>query len=443
MDKVQELRTTSDRYVPTDDDYLSEDERKQLTPQLIKERLYALKPFIATHALETEKKRRPVDAVWKAIRKTGFFYLVQAKRYGGLEATFDEMMDCVLPICEADPATGWLAAFSVMNPRSAAGYPLHAQDQIFAGNRYMVMLSVLQPIGKAVKVEGGYRVSGRWAWATTVQVADWASVVAELETPEGPKVNSFLMPAADLTILDTWNAHGLIATGTHHVMADNVFVPEDRMTHAHVGDPSWHDNVKKHYDYEQYLGPISPSLSLTVAIPVVGAARGAIEAARSRIMHHVKRGMVVQEKEKLTAQVRIAHAEAVVRAAELLIRDAAKDIYATVGKTADEQFPVFHRSRARLAQSSQLCREAMMILVQTDGTSMHYFESPLGRAFRDIFVGGSHMTVDFDTCMEAHGRLLLGLQPKARMSIEDREKARDEIAATSGDPFGIYGLVKK
>lgn len=432
-----DLEFVTDIYTPTPDDFLTEEERKALTPQIIIERIKALKPMIAAHAREAELKGRPVDKVWKAIRKTGFFYLVQARRYGGLEASFDEMFDAVIPIAEADPATGWLAAFTVMNPRSAAGYPLATQDILFKDNRYMVMTSVIQPIGKAVRVEGGYRVSGRWAWATTVQVTDWVSAVATVTEPDGSvKDWSFLIPRDQIRIVRTWNAHGLVATGTHHILAEDVFVPETCATPSNVVDPGWHANAKKNYDYPLYLGPIGPSLTLTIAVPVVGAARGAIEAATHRLKHHQKRGSPVVEASKQAPQLRLAHAEAVVHAAELLVRDAAKLIYSMVGLSPEEQLPGFHKALARLAESTQLCREAMVILTQTDGTSMHYLESPLGRAFRDIFTGASHIAVDFDTHMENHGRMMLGLPPIDRGTLQQRE-TRDEIRATSADPFGV------
>lgn len=426
----------TDVYVPEEDDFLTEAERKALTPQIIIDRIKALKPFIAENALAAERKGRPVDTVWKAIRKTGFFYLIQAKRYGGLEATFDEMFDAVMPIAEADPATGWIAAFSVMNPRSAAGYPLETQDQLFPDNKYMVMTSVIQPIGKATKVEGGYRVSGRWAWATTVQIADWVSLVATVKSDNGDDVDwSFLVPREEIKIIKTWNAHGLVATGTHHILAEDIFVPANRATPSNVVDPGWHANALKNFDYPLYLGPIAPSLSLTIAVPVVGAARGAIEHAAFRLKNHKKRGTTVTESTKLTAQVRLAHAESVVHAAELLVRDAAKQIYALVGLSPEEQAPGFYQALARISQSTQLCREAMVILTQTDGTSMHYVESPLGRAFRDIFTGASHIAVDFDSRMESYGRMMLGLPPVERGLLKERE-TRDEIKATSANPFG-------
>ncbi|HTO41685.1 MAG TPA: hypothetical protein VL026_11975 [Rhizomicrobium sp.] len=433
---MEKIELITDIYEPDADDFLSEDERKSLTPQIIIDRIRALKPLIAAHAQEAEKKGRPVDKVWKAIRKTGFFYLIQAKRYGGLEATFDEMFDAVMPIAEADPATGWVAAFSVMNPRSAAGYPLETQDILFRNNTYMIMTSVIQPIGKAVKANGGYRVSGRWAWATTVQVADWVSLVATVQADDGTTKDwSFLVPRKDIKIAKTWNAHGLIATGTHHILAEDVFVPDNCATPSNVVDPAWHDNALKNYDYPLYLGPIGPSLSLTIAVPVVGAARGAIEHATLRLKNHKKRGSTVVESSKLTAQVRLAQAESVVHAAELLVRDAARQIYALVGLTPEEQAPGFYQSLARISQSTQLCREAMVILTQTDGTSMHYVESPLGRAFRDVFTGASHIAVDFDSRMESYGRMMLGLGPVDRGLLQSRE-TRDEIKATSANPFG-------
>ena len=100
-------------------DWLSPEEVATLTPALVAERVRALKPFFAAHSDTTERNRRPSDEVWRALIKTGYFYLTVPKRYGGLQANIEEIIDATMPIGEADPSLGWLACFGLATPRPA------------------------------------------------------------------------------------------------------------------------------------------------------------------------------------------------------------------------------------------------------------------------------------------------------------------------------------
>src|SRR3546814_13503616 len=96
----------ADRRIPKEKDWLSREELAALTPEELVRRTTALKPLVATHAAECEALRRPVDAVWNAIRKTGVFYHFVPRRYGGLEFDIDSFIDAMLPIAEGCASTG-------------------------------------------------------------------------------------------------------------------------------------------------------------------------------------------------------------------------------------------------------------------------------------------------------------------------------------------------
>ncbi|MBN9556398.1 MAG: hypothetical protein J0I26_02595, partial [Alphaproteobacteria bacterium] len=390
------------------------------------------KPFIAAQAGETERRRRPSDEVWRAILKTGYMYLAVPKRFGGLQASMMDIMDATLPIAQADPSVGWLASFVVMSPRPAAGFPIALQQQLYGSGQSPVFTTVVSPVGSAKKVEGGYRVSGRWAWATTIQFADYISMVCRVENGEGAPLRNFLAPASSVRIMDTWNAFGMVATGTHHVVAEDVFVPDTHASTANYGDPVWYQDVRSHHsDYDLFLGPPAAALALNVTIPVLGAAQGGVELARERLLGYVRRIGGLPEREKMSAQIRLAHASSRVMAADQLMRHAIREIFTMIRDTDAESEDLFHQTRAWLAETCVLCREAMNDLTLSAGTSIFYQDSPLGRAFRDVLTGGSHIVCDYDVCMQAWGQKMLGIQPEHRKGYGEREKIRDEILATT------------
>jgi len=400
------------------DDYLSREELDSLTPEIVIERIQALKPFIAAHARQAEEDRMPSVEVWKAIRATGYFYMLLPKVLGGLEGTYDQMLDATFPLCEADPSVGWLCSFMVTNPRSAAGFSDEALEEMYGGNRYIHLNSLFAPFGRAERVEGGYRVSGVWHWGTTVQMADWVSVMAYLHEPgvEQPRLCTFVMPADEVTIWDTWNAHGLVATGTHKVSADNVFIPPHRMVPHTMIMPQWIKDLRRRFEYPLFIADLSNALSLTIATPVVGIARGALIAYRDYLGTWVKRGndLDYHQAQNPLQQVRLARVTAQIKAAELLVRECARTIYSLdlVNQPDAVQKQASDELRGSISYATVLARKAVVDIVEGAGTSMHDRDHPLQMFLRDMFVGSSHLAVEQDTNLQLAGRAMLGLKPE-------------------------------
>src|SRR3546814_113442 len=161
----------ADRRIPKEKDWLSREELAALTPEELVRRTTALKPLVATHAAECEALRRPVDAVWNAIRKTGVFYHFVPRRYGGLEFDIDSFIDAMLPIAEGCASTGWVTAFCVEHNWMLAQFPETLQDETFGGDfPYIIAPGATNPPGVAqprsaerrVGTECVSRCSSRW-----------------------------------------------------------------------------------------------------------------------------------------------------------------------------------------------------------------------------------------------------------------------------------------
>jgi alkylation response protein AidB-like acyl-CoA dehydrogenase len=166
-------------------------------------------------------------------------------------------------------------------------------------------------------------------------------------------------------------------------------------------------------------------------------ARSVIEHATARMTHHYKRGHTNLDSDKAHAQIRLAQAESMVHGAELMVRDGAREIMAMSCLPPEDQLTGFQQSVGRLAAAAQICRDAAHMLAQSAGTSMYYEESPLGRAYRDLQVGSSHIALDFDTLLESYGRTMVGLPPLQRALPSDSPRPH-ELVATGKDPLGIY-----
>lgn len=396
-------------YPPAADDFLSPDQLKNLTAASIIEKMRGLKDRLRAGARQAEDRRRPIDELWDEIRASGYFYMLVPKAYGGLEASIDEIVDATLPIAEGCASTAWVAMFGLVHNRHMVAFPKEFQDELFGGGRYGIIATGTVPLGKATKTDGGFILNGNWKWSTCLTQADWVMLIAEAEIDGEKAGGTFMVPVADVNTMDTWHTDGMRATGTHDVSVTDLFVPEHRVNLVQGRDGS--GRGAELYDNPIYRVPLSPLLAFTTAVPVVGAARGAVDLYRDRLAFHVKRGTEGSQSDKQASQIRLARADTMVSIAEATVRQAMKDNLKGIELDGDEQVAFRSKLRAQMTFAAQLSRQAVQIVCESTGTSIHYLDNPLQRIMRDMMVMTSHIIFDDDVTMEQHGRGMLGLPP--------------------------------
>lgn len=400
----------ADVQIPKGDDWLSAEDLAAITPAVLVERCRALTPLLAARAREAEELGRPVDDLWAAIRRTGVFYHFVPKRYGGLEFSPEAFVDAMLPLAEGCASTGWVAAFCVEHNWLVALFPEETQDELFGGAfPYVIAPGVTQPLGTLKPVDGGYLATGHWRWGTGVMHADWILAAAAVEGESPPKPFQILFPVHDAVVLDTWDVDGMIATGSHDIMVENLFVPTHRtvamadMREGRAPGSLLHANPI-------FRMPMTPFLVLTAAIAGVGAARAAVGHFRELLGKRLVFGSAQTHNERPAAQMRLGHADIQARTAEMLIRDMARECL-RLAQEGGATPQVRGRLRAQGAYAISLCREAINRVCEAAGSSAHFRNNPLQRAQRDINVIASHVVYDLDAATELNGRVMLGLAP--------------------------------
>ena len=398
---------------PVGDDFLAPEVVQGLTAAVLADRARALKPLIAEKALESERARRPADGVWSALRQAGFFYQFVPRRFGGLEFTPEQYLDVMLPLAEADPSIGWAANFCMHHNWFLAQFPEQAQIEIWGEHPYINAPDVTFPPGTAARVDGGYRLNGRWKWASGVMNSDWIFAKALVDTDKGPQMGHFIFPTSDAEVIDVWHVDGMCATGSNDVRVTDLFVPEHRMTWLASFQSGRGLGARLHPQSQLYRMPMLPLLCLGAAIPALGAARACVEHVRLHLTAHVTVGTAVVQAERPAAQMRLGRAQVMTSTAELILRNAAREGYALADVAEPEQMGERIRIRAQIAYAVELCREAVTILCASAGSSLHFLANPMQRCKRDIEVMSSHIVYDLDQASELHGRALLGLPPNA------------------------------
>ena len=367
-----------------------------------------IRPRILAPREQIEAGRRLPEELARELTRAGFFRASLPATYGGHDLSPLETLEVYEELARADASAAWC----VMNGNTnwtTARLPMETAHAVFA-DPGAILANSTRPSGQAVVVEGGYRVSGRWSLVSGCQFSTWLillSIVQEdgqpRRTPSGaPERRFMLFPTADSEIVDTWTAGGLRGTGSHDVVAREVFVP--------AAFASFHTDPMV-LPEPRYRCPPVASVVAGLGAMALGIARGAIEtlvglAAEKRLMR-ARDAM----RHDWAAQTRLAQAEALVRSARLYLFDAIGRVWEDV--LAGGEASIEARAQARLATWHAVVSavQAVDLVYLTGGATSLYATCPIERAFRDVHAITQHIGVH-PRGLEVVGQVLYGLEPE-------------------------------
>lgn len=350
-------------------------------------------PRIRERAAEIEGARRlPLDLVAE-LRRLGLFRMLVPRSHGGLEIDFPPTVDLLAKLAAADGAVGWTVMIGCETPQLLALLPRAKFDAIYADGPDVVCGGAFAPQGTAEEIPGGYRVSGRWSFASGCQHADWLfgnCVVTRDGAPlpgpiEGaPRVRCMALPATEWRILDTWKTAGLRGTGSHDIELRDARVSEDSSFDLFMGEPS--------LPGPHFAAPLL-QFSLHIGAVAVGIAEGALEdltafASTGKRRLYARASLADSQ----LFQYRLGHAEAAIQGARALLeaRAAAYWQRALEGRVDPSlRTPVLQT----VAWVVETCAGAVDACYTAGGGSAVYEGSPLQRRLRDIHTLTQHASV--------------------------------------------------
>ena len=201
-------------------------------------------------------------------------------------------------------------------------FPEAVQEEIFGKQPYVIAPACAMPPGSAVPVVGGYRVTGRWRYATGVMHADWAMGMA-VDTTNPSDARWFLFPMADATVYDVWHMDGMAGTGSNDVAVEDVFVPADRALSFQQMGAGTTPGALLH-DNPMYRVAITPFLAIASAIPIIGAAKGVVERCREDLPSRVSFG--IAQMDRPAVLMALGQAATDVELAEVSLRQSVRDL---------------------------------------------------------------------------------------------------------------------
>jgi 3-hydroxy-9,10-secoandrosta-1,3,5(10)-triene-9,17-dione monooxygenase len=372
-------------------------------------RAEALIPLLQKNAVSTEEHRRVDQDNIDAMDQAGLFRVSVPRRHGGFEADFRTWIAIEEALGRGDGSTAW--AFSLLNIGNwfVGLYGEQAQDEIYGTAGGARTCGVFTPSGSSTKVDGGWRVTGKWGFASGSWHANWAMVGFPLTDSDGnPDVGFGMIPVSDYSIEETWFVAGMSGSGSNTVVLDDVFVPEHRV--LALGASAVHGLPTPFTDESLYQAPFLAPGCLILAGPQLGLARAALDLV---IEKAGRRGIAYSSYEQQTyaptVQLAVAEAAAQIESARALVYTLCDEVTTTVA--AGRTLELADRTRIRVtnAYAIKTAREAIRTLVSAHGASSFANANPLQRIWRDSEAASRHAFALFETAAEVHGKVLLGV----------------------------------
>ena len=238
-------------------------------------RARAIAALARERAQQTEADRRVGDDMIERMRQADLFRIMQPRSYGGFEYGFDVFAQVVAAIAGGCGSTGWVYGLLASHQWLIACFPKAAQDEVWQ-DRTALAAGTYAPVGQAVAVDGGYRLSGVGSFCSGCDNAQWQLLGGMIPQPDAAATPGFfLLRSADCVIDDNWHTMGLAGTGSKNIVARDVFVPAHRtLAFAELTDataPGMRANPNPLYR-QSFLAV----LPITIVSPVLGMAEGAL-----------------------------------------------------------------------------------------------------------------------------------------------------------------------
>jgi 3-hydroxy-9,10-secoandrosta-1,3,5(10)-triene-9,17-dione monooxygenase len=364
-----------------------------------------LLPTFRERADEAERLRVVPEASIKELEETGFFKLLQPKRFDGLESDPIDFYTAVRDIASACGSTGWVSSVVGVHPWQVALFSDEAQQAVWGTDVNTRLSSSYAPTGKAVVADGGFQLSGKWSFSSGCDHCQWVLLGGLVFNAEDQVVDfrTFMVPRESYEIIDVWDMVGLRGTGSNDIVVNDVFIPEAFT--LSMGDtgrcfgPGQEQNTS-----ELYKLPFHSIFTGTITTPIIGMAKGAYEE-HVAMQQKRTRAAYLGEKASLDpfAAVRIARASSEIDAAWALLVNNIREEQAHVSK--GEKIPLGTRLKVRRDQvlGSQRAIDAIDSLFEASGGRALANGTYLQRAWRDAHAGRVHAANDPERALQMFG----------------------------------------
>jgi 3-hydroxy-9,10-secoandrosta-1,3,5(10)-triene-9,17-dione monooxygenase len=375
-------------------------------------RARAMVPLLRERAAGVEKARMLTRENEQLLHDSGLFRFHQPRAFGGMELDFVAIVDITAELARGCPSTAWNVGNLACHHWILGYYDQATQHEVWDVNPdALIASSIALAAGRARQVDGGFVVSGRWPFSSGVDNSDW-NMLAVSVYEEGSKQpldwRLCLVPKSDYQIIDTWQAMGMVGTGSKDIAVSERFVPLRRaLPLQRCRGGGEHPGARLNHG-PLYRIPIGAASSHPLAPAALGAAEGAYELflAAMRRRTGTYTGTAVADVQAV--QIKVGRARCLIDAARHMLRQSAIALQACAEREEVPDLSTKLRLRAQSAFAVAQAREAVETLWSCYGAQGLYTRDPLQRHLRDVLAIAQHFSFNFDIAAAAFGLDALG-----------------------------------
>jgi indole-3-acetate monooxygenase len=400
-------------------------EEKQLPADIDAEPLAraaaALQPVIRGHLDEIDREQRLPKALVEKFHAAGFYNMTIPRQLGGLQVDPLTYLRVVELLAEAAGSVGWNLCNNSIAQLVTLGLPDDGVQELYSQRPDTPIAgTAVMGGGRAVPVEGGYRVTGRWPFGTGCQEASWMlgsfQILDGGEPRRSPDGNSSywrgVFKRSEARIVEgSWDVAGLRATGSFDWRVEDVFLPE-RRTMVHAGIPL--DNQWSRWSGISYALPAQAWVGPHHSAVITGICRAGINALIELAGAKTPRGRSERLCDNPQVQDAIGRADSILNAGRAYRTAMVTEVWNTVA--AGEETTLEQRARCRMAaaNAADSARTAMDLVYRQGGSTSYKRESRLAECWRDLHVVGQAVTI-MPEWYPIGGRALMNMDPGPRM----------------------------
>ncbi|KFC98743.1 acyl-CoA dehydrogenase family protein [Leclercia adecarboxylata] len=365
----------------------------------VREELVPLLKDVAARSADFEQQRHISDDIIARFKQIGVYRALVPKAYGGEECSPAQFCELIEQIATADGSAGWVASFG-MSPFYLGALPPDTLKALYRDGPDVVFAGGIFPPQKAVLADGGYRVSGRWGFASGSMGASVFGVGILPESGE-PLPRMAVLPRDSVQIDPVWNTVGLAGTGSHDLVVNDAFVPQE-WTFVRGG--------ALNLDGALYRYPVLSLATQVLSVVALGVARAALNEIYTIAHRQQSVTGAPRLADRPQAQMQIARCEADLRSARAWFYDAIDDVWQCIlagDEPACEQINALRLSSTHVTRAAAEVTRQALALNGMGGITM---TSPLQRYVRDTLVITQHAFMGDLSYLNA-GTVYFGGQP--------------------------------
>src|SRR5215475_6916152 len=356
------------------------------------ERARAVQAVLDRDGPEMDRRRELTQEVVDALAAQDLLRMLLPTSMGGQEVPLVDYCKANEALAWADASTAWFVNQSnVSMATSAASMPHEAAKAMFEGPYAGLAWGARHNNSKAIRVEGGYRLTGAWSFASGGRHTKWLGVHSAVQNPDGtphmrygrPDDRSFLFLRSQAKIIDDWYVLGLRGTGSDSYSVEDLFIPD-----AHAPGRDMAEERREH-------GPIYPIGSTLLYASgfcsvTIGLARRMLDSYIDLARGRHSRASVNPMARNNAVQREVGLLEAKVSAARAFLHEAVAQVY---DASAAGKLDVDLRLRLRLATTWGMneATDVSIACYRGAGTPAILDRSPFERRFRDAMSASQHL----------------------------------------------------